>query len=164
MPLALLLGSAAFAQDGRSVFYGGVGQASDEEFEVDATPWSVGVMTQAANSRFIIGADIAGEGTMLDSTWGDNELRQARSFNLLVGGNIATNGTMRIDAGLLLGVRETFADCPPSYLGYQCYADTEPSVEYDANYGVIVGVSFDRTMLGVRATGESVQALVGVRF
>lgn len=164
MPVVLLLASGAVAQENRSLIYGGVGQASDDEFEVDTLPWSLGFMLQPATSRFAFGFDIGGEGTKLDSTFGQDSLKQARSYNLLLGGNVATTGDTRIDAGLLLGARETVQDCPDSFLGYQCYADEEPDTEYEVNYGVVVSVSYRRAMFGVRATGESVQALVGFRF
>ena len=71
---------------------------------------------------------------------------------------------MRLDAALLVGARETSADCRNFYLGFQCYADEAPEVEYKANYGAIVSAAFGRGMLGVRATNESIQALVGIVF
>lgn len=50
-------------------------------------------------------------------------------------------GRYRVDAALLLKIRESFADCP----------------------GVIT-LSMDRFTVGLRATGESTQILAGVRF
>lgn len=100
MTLALLHSSAAFAQGGQNIVYGGIGLASHEENAVNAMPWSVGVMHQSATSRLVFGVDAAGEGTMLDSTYGGDSLRQALSVNLIVGSNIATTDSMRIDAWL----------------------------------------------------------------
>ena len=54
--------------------------------------------------------------------------------------------------------------CPKSYLGYQCYADRDPDKEYTVNYGVMATYSYKRAVFGVRATGESVQLLIGTRF
>lgn len=154
----------AIAQDGRNVIYGALGMADDDVLENDSMPFAIGFLHQRQSSNLVFGFDIAGEGTMLDSTWGGEELRQAVSFNLLLGGNVAQSDRFRLDAAVLVGMRETFADCPDSYLGYQCYADTAPDTEYDVNFGALVGVSFDSVMLGLRATGESTQAVVGFRF
>lgn len=171
---------AAFAQEGpadtpqeakpvreqvpQAVIYGGLGSASNDEGNLDATPFVIGLMFQPAASDYVFGFDIAGEGAMLDSTWGSNEWRQAMSYNFLIGGNLTRSDKFRVDAAVLVGFRETFSDCPDSYLGYQCYADEPPSTEYDLNYGALIGVSFDRVMVGVRATAESTQALLGFRF
>lgn len=165
LPLALLMGSAAYAQTTpQGVFYGGLGAASDEAYEDDTMPWSLGVMFRPATSPLVFGFDIAGEGTKLDGTYGYDSLEQAFSFNFTFGGQIVSTDTMRLDAALLIGARETAADCSDSYLGYRCYADAAPEVEYEANYGAIVSATFGRGMLGVRATSESVQALVGIAF
>ena len=112
----------------------------------------------------VYGLDLAGEGTMLDSTFGQDSLSQALSFNFLLGSNLYDNGTIRVDAAGILGIRETFADCPDSFLGFQCYADTPPSTEYDVNYGALLTVSYERVSFGVRITGESTQAVLGLKF
>lgn len=102
---------------------------------------------------------------MLDSTWGMNERpKQATSYNFLIGGNVMDNGRFRADAALLLGARESFADCPDSYLGYQCYADAEPDTDYKGNFGAVVTLSMQSFTIGLRATGESTQILAGFRF
>ena len=56
--------------------------------------------------------------------------------------------------------------CPAgqSYLGYQCYADTDPESHWKLNYGGGVMVHFDRLAFGVRVTGESKTAIVGLNF
>lgn len=171
LSLALLSGHARAEtemQDGglRNAFYLGAGKARhDGALEVDDTPLALGVTHQLQGRKLILGFDIAREGTMLDSTWGQDEaLRQATSYNLLVGGNIVDNGRFRTDLALLLGARESFADCADSYLGYQCYADSEPDTEYKGNFGALLTVSYDRLTMGLRATGESTQLLGGFRF
>lgn len=148
----------------QNVFYGGFGSANNDEGGVDSTPFVIGFMHQSATSGYVFGFDIAGEGAMLDSTWGSNEWRQSMSYNLLAGVNLTRDKNFRVDAGVLLGFRETFSDCPASYIGYQCYADEPPSTEYGFNYGAFVGVSFGSVMVGVRGTEESTQAMLGLRF
>ncbi len=173
LSLALLAGHAhaetdVSLQDGglRNAFYLAGGKARhDGPLEVDDTPFALGVTHQLQGRKLILGFDIGREGTMLDSTWGQDEaLRQATSYNLLVGGNIVDNGRFRTDLALLLGARESFADCADSYLGYQCYADAEPETEYKGNFGALLTVSYDRLTVGLRATSESTQVLGGFRF
>lgn len=102
---------------------------------------------------------------MLDSTWGqDSAVSSAMSFNLIYGANVTKDDKSRLDIGALIGVRESFSSCPDSNLGYQCYADQPPTTEYKVNYGVVVTYAYQSTVFGLRATGESVQALVGVKF
>lgn len=71
---------------------------------------------------------------------------------------------MRADAMLILGARETFADCPDSFLGFQCYADSDSETEYDVNYGAMVMTTFDTFAIGLRATSESTQVTLGLQF
>ncbi|CAM3695933.1 hypothetical protein [Paracoccus yeei] len=167
LPLTLAAGFAQ-AQDitANNIFYIGAGRSNDDgPLDNDNTPFSLGFMHQSPNSRLILGFDIGREGTRLDSTWNrDQDPRQATSYNLLIGGNLFDNGRYRTDAALLLGARESFAECPDSYLGYQCYADQEPETEYKGNIGAVVTVSVDRFTVGLRATGESAQILAGFRF
>lgn len=150
----------------RNSFYLGGGKArGDDPLENDDTPWSIGFMHQLDGRKLILGGDLGREGTMIDSTWGQNDTpTQATSFNFLLGGNMVETGGFRADAALLLGIRESFADCPDSSLGYQCWADTAPDTEYTGNVGGLLALSFDRVMVGLRATGESTQILGGFRF
>lgn len=147
------------------VLYFGIGGAKTGNPEIsDAMPFSFGYISQAAENT-ILGFDIAQEGTMLDSTWGQNSaVSPALSVNLIYGYKISDNGTSRLDIGALIGMRQTFSDCPDSYIGYQCYADSAPQTDFTVNYGVVLTYSHNKIMLGLRATGESVQALIGTRF
>ncbi|SIP99019.1 hypothetical protein SAMN05421641_102234 [Paracoccus thiocyanatus] len=172
LPLAIAAGHAQAQDDSqqgttlRNTFYIGAGAANDDgPLENDDTPFSFGFLHQRPDSKLILGFDIGREGTMLDSTWGmDDRPKQATSYNFLIGGNLMDNGRFRTDAALLLGVRESFADCADSYLGFQCYADEEPDTDYKGNFGAVVTLSVDKFTLGLRATGESTQILAGFRF
>lgn len=150
----------------RTTFYIGAGKANtDDAFDNDDTPFSIGVMHQMNSRKLVFGFDIGREGTVIDSTWGlDDEPKQAMSYNLLIGGNMIDTGRYRADAALLLGMRESFADCPDSYLGFQCYADSEPETDYKGNFGGVITLSVDGFTVGLRATGESTQVLAGFRF
>jgi len=112
----------------------------------------------------VVGFDIAGEGTMLDSTYGGDEIRQALSLNFLVGSNLYKADAVRVDAAAIIGMRESFADCPDSFLGFQCYADQSPDTEYDLNLGAMISLTMQSVSLGVRATEVSTQAVIGVKF
>jgi hypothetical protein len=168
LPIIILAGLAQAQEAGtmRNTFYIGGGKTTTtDSFANQDTPFSLGYMHQVEDRKAIFGFDLAGEGTSLDSTWGmTNEPVQAMSFNFLFGSNVIDDGRIRADAALLIGLRESAADCPDSFLGYQCYADSDPIVEYQANFGAVVNVSFDKLSVGLRATGESTQLLLGMRF
>lgn len=162
--LALLIGQTQIAAADGAIYFGlGAAQTADPTQNGDV-PLSFGIIGFAP-SGLDIGFDFGREGTMLDSTWGQNDpVAQASSFNLILGHKISSTETSRLDIGALIGLRQAVADCPDSYLGYQCYADTAPNVSYEMNYGVVMTLSLQKALLGVRATGESVQAIVGLRF
>lgn len=165
--LAILSPNLLAAQEvGRNTFYiGGGSQSESGEFANDDTPFSIGFMSQSATSQWVFGFDIAGEGTVLDSTYNQDEAPNlALSLNMLVGANIVNNANFKADAALLLGFKQATKDCPDSFLGFQCYADTAPSVEYEGNFGGVVTFSFNNFLVGARATQSSSQVLVGVRF
>lgn len=161
--LALLVSSAQIAAADAAVYIGGGNPQVGDPLQSDATPMSLGVLGFSPDGM-VYGFDFGLEGTMLDSTWGQDSLTQAQSFNLVIGHNLSQVGEGRLDIGALIGMRSTFSDCADSYLGYQCYADTAPLTEYAVNYGVVMTYSVRNMLFGLRATGESVQALVGVHF
>jgi hypothetical protein len=163
--LAAPLIVCASVADAGTIAYLGIGPADEAtETTVDDTPFAIGVLGWTDGSPLVFGVDIAGEGTMLDSTFGQDSFRQAVSLNFLLGTNVTEWDRGRVDAAALIGIRESFADCPDSFLGFQCYADEAPDTEWDINYGGLVAVSFDRVSVGLRVTGESVMAILGVRF
>jgi len=144
--------------------YAGAGQSGSSGNETnDFTPWSIGVY---GGRDFMFGMDLSGEGTQGDSTYGYDSIEQGLSLNFLFGGNIISKSDFKVDFLLLLGAVQTSTYCSEgdSYLGYQCYADSEASGEYDLNYGALLTASYKKVMVGIRATGESVQALIGLRF
>jgi hypothetical protein len=165
---ALLAATPAFAQEptaGRTTLYFGAGtNTGSSDFADSKTPFSLGLMHQVEGKRLVLGFDIGSEGMMHDSTWGADREQSAMSINLLVGANLYSTPKTKIDAALLVGMREEYSDCPDSYLGYQCYADTDPSTDYTANVGVVTTVSYGNFLTGLRVTGESAQALFGFRF
>ena len=86
------------------------------------------------------------------------------SVNLLVGSNFGKSDFGRLDGAFLVGMRGKTSDCPKSYIGYRCYADGDPAVKFGLNYGVVMTWSYKSILVGIRATGESKQALLGFRF
>jgi hypothetical protein len=163
--LLLIFSNPAFADEKTTMFYGGFGQADEQtSTSVDDNPFSLGVLFFPVGTDNNWGFDIAGEGEMLDSTWGGNNLRQSLSYNFLIGTNLSRDDNMRIDVSAIIGIRKTFSDCPSSYIGYQCYANTAPNTDYGFNGGVLLMTSWETYSLGIRATSESVQGVLGLRF
>ena len=144
------------------IFYGGVGKSlEDSRSSSDATPWTIGFLAKASQFSGGIGIDISKEGTLLDSRgYRDQEITQALSLNLVVTSKILTN----IDTGVLFGIRNKTAECPPSYLGFECYADRPATGDKTFNFGVISAFSLDRLILGFRITTVSQQLIFGVGF
>lgn len=153
-------------ENDKNLVYLGRGSAqTNDPLKSNAVPYSLGYLRLAGEGGGIIGFDLAGEGTLLDSTWGQkNSIKQSTSYNLLLGKNLTKSENVRFDAALLLGVRRYTTSCPSSYLGYQCYANSDPENKYELNYGAMISVTYKSIMFGIRATGESAQALIGIKF
>jgi len=165
--LLAVVSIANAATNGENVIYlgGGAAESGPIATTSNKSPFTVGYLKLSNTRDFVWGLDVSGEGTKLDSTWGQtNAVKQANSFNFLFGKNIGKTENSRYDASLIAGFRHKTSSCPSSYLGYQCYANSEPKTTYAFNYGIALTWSYKSLMLGVRATGESKQALVGIRF
>ena len=143
------------------LIYGGGGTSSSG----NQSAFSVGFLIFPNTNDVFWGLDISGEGVKKDSTWGQNNANsRASSYNVLVGKNLMRSETSRIDGALLIGMKEESTSCPRSYLGYQCYADTEPDSTYGFNSGLALLWSNAKLMIGARVTGQSTQALLGFKF
>ncbi|MDO5648215.1 hypothetical protein [Paracoccus sp. (in: a-proteobacteria)] len=167
--LAVIAPVFAYADDAapRNVFYVGAGAShSDRKDENNQVPFSIGMTHHAPGGGVVYGFDFAGEGVVYDSTYHRNaDPRRAMSMNLVVGGNVVNGTRTKVDAALLVGIRQATQDCDrQSYLGHQCYADRSPRVEYKPNAGALLTVSYDRAVIGLRATGQSAQMIGGFRF
>lgn len=154
------------ASPSHSILYGGLGMAETTDPTVShAVPWTVGFIYQPAAHRYFVGLDFAGEGTSLNNTSNQsNGIDQGLSLNLIVGGSAPVGSPTQVGAGLLLGGRRVGLECPDSYLGYQCYADEAPTPSYAVNAGGLVHLTIGRLFVGVRATTESRQGLLGISF
>ena len=148
-------------KENNGLLYIGLGSADDSDI-VGEEPWSVGFIFRDTNSSY--GFDIGGEGVMLDGTYGIDSIEQAISYNLLGGMKISGDSNWRTDLGILIGIVEQSAECPRSYVGYQCYADYPAEYEYTFNYGLMLHTTYDRVTFGIRATGESTQIIFGINF
>lgn len=153
------------------IYFGAGHSQPDSRFKSSSAPFSVGAISlKEGEAGFFAGVDIAGEGTVLDSTYNySKKPRQAASLNLIVGTNMGKWEKSRLDVGLLLGIRQYTKDCSNSPLsrsliGYQCYADTVPSTDYRGNVGGVAFYSYNHFAFGVRVTGESKQIVLGRIF
>jgi hypothetical protein len=167
MAAFVIIPNANASNDGENVIFFGSGsaEAGPASATSNKSPFAIGYLNLSNSRDSVWGFDIGGEGTKLDSTWGQNNaVKQANSFNLIAGRNIGKSENSRYDLAAIVGFRHKTSSCPSSYLGYQCYANTEPKTSYAFNYGLTLTWSYKNLMLGVRATGESKQALVGIRY
>lgn len=156
---------AAENNEGQRLIYFGAGSASKSDpLKNSDTPLSAGFLNISNESNGVWGLDISGEGTKIEFTGGRTSVVQATSLNFLVGSNISKVDNTRFDAAFLIGGRTSSSSCPKSYLGYQCYADQPPSTSYAMNYGVLLTMTYKSLMVGLRATGESAQGIIGFRF
>ena len=153
--LALVLSGMAQAQPSARTVYGHLGEDSG----------GAGFLLKG-EKQWAIGADFGIEGKQVDRTGGRVKEESGLSFNLLVGIAAVETEHWRFVPFGLIGARRHEVTCPAgqSYLGYQCYADTDPESHWKLNYGGGVMVHFDRLALGVRLTGESKTAIVGLNF
>lgn len=138
-----------------------VGAGNNAEELAPSTSWSLGFIGEN-NGEYWWGFDIAGEGYSLDSTYNQNEdLDSALSLNFMWGKEISENFIL---LGVI-GARDKTSECESqSYLGYQCYADSDPDVSYGVNYGIHSIYQFEKMTLGLRLTGESSQLTLGFKY
>ena len=155
MAFAMALSGLVQAQPNARTVYGHLGKDSG----------GAGILVKG-EKQWVIGADFGIEGKEEDRTGGRITEERAFSFNLLLGIAAFENARWRLVPFALIGARRYKVTCPAgqSYLGYRCYADTDSEGHWKLNYGGGLMMHFDRLALGVRLTGESTTAIVGVNF
>lgn len=163
---ALTFTAVSSADDNTShaIYLGGGSSSNSLDSASNKSAFSIGYLNLSSARDVVWGVDISGEGNKYDSTWGYDSIQQATSYNFLIGRNISRTENSRFDAAVIMGIREDSSSCPRSYIGFQCYADQSPDISYAFNYGLALTWSYKSLLLGVRATGESTQAMIGVRF
>ena len=148
-------------ENGENVIYLGGGSSKTDSYgKSSGTAVTLGFIKQSNTSDTFFGGDISGEGTK----YHNGSPEKSTTFNLLMGKNLSKNENGRFDGALLLGFREKSSSCPTSYIGYRCYADSEPSTKYGANFGALLTYTHKSLLLGLRATGESKQLIVGFKY
>lgn len=156
--------AAAVSSSERGVIFVGIGSAGNKVADTQEIPWSIGFLLRQSNDIYW-GMDFGAEGTKLDNrSRRINEIGQGFSFNLHLGTSLKLNGNYRLGVGSFIGGRSTNTSCPDSFLGLDCYAGEDPSVEYAVNYGALVFTTLNQVFLGVRAASESTQFTIGVSF
>lgn len=144
-----------------NVIYVGGGSAKEDNYgNTGGSPATLGYIRQSNTKDFIWGVDVSGEGPM----YHNGMPTKSTSFNITLGQNFHKSEGGRLDAGFLLGMREKSSSCPRSYLGYSCYADTDPNVKYTGNFGGIIAWTQNKFMIGARVTAKSKQVILGLRF
>ena len=115
-----------------------------------------------------IGIDAAQEGRQEDYTQRrEGKSIRGNSINAIFGPKIQLNDRLAFSPLLLVGMRSSQRSCDSgqSYLGYDCYADEDPSYRFDkANYGGVLVFHIRDMALGFRYTVASKSAVVGYTF
>lgn len=116
-----------------------------------------------------LGFDLGLEGEREDLTGGRRTIETSGSGNILFGISpkwsvISPKWSVTLFG--LLGARSHRTTCPSgqSYVGFRCYADTEPEEDYRVNYGGGIMMHRERITFGVRVTGQSQTAILGWNF
>ncbi len=163
--LTALLCNHAHANENLIYISGGASKDSASATTSGKSPLAFGYLRTPSGTDNLFGVDIGQEGTLLDSTWGQtNAVNQATSYNFLIGKKLGASGNSRFDGTLILGIREKTSKCPASYIGYQCYANSQPDTTYGFNYGATLFWTYQKATFGLRVTGESTQAIIGIKF
>ncbi|EED36716.1 hypothetical protein NOR51B_2668 [Luminiphilus syltensis NOR5-1B] len=158
--LGLALASEAMqvnAEEERYTLYGMYGENSDLP-EEDA--FGLGLLYHRPDSPWILGIDAASEGSMNNNGW----IEPGVSFNGVIGYDVYETDSLRVSFSGLAGVGTESISCPPSYLGFDCYADREPDREFGFNGGGLLTLEYRAISIGFRATGRSQQFTFGFNF
>lgn len=165
--VSLFLCVPAFAENTSSedlspmkIIYAHVGEDKAGE-----TAGGVGFLSRGTKS-WALGLDFGIEGEAIDQTRWRNAETSGWSLNLLLGYKIVEGDGWEIIPFGLAGIRAHKYTCPAgqSYLGFDCYADTDSETDWKGNFGGGLIMQIGRVSFGVRATGESTTGIIGWRF
>lgn len=159
---SLLLSSLSYANpSGENIFYLGAGKSVNGEFgDKGKGAGTIGFLKLNSSSGALFGGDIGIEGT----SYHNGTPESGASLNLLIGRNFSRTDTGRFDGAFLIGGRRKETTCPKSYLGYRCYADSDPDTSYAVNFGAALFYTQQSFTAGIRITGESRQVILGFRY
>lgn len=157
--IMLLFACPVFAYE--HMLYGGAGISTDN----NETAIVFGYLGNLYKSKFSLGSDTALESEIDDSTYNKNTAEDALSYNAVITYSLYKTSNTVFDLGFLLGAREKSRGCKvQSFIGFACYANADPVIDYVFNYGVISYIAYKNIALGVRATEVSQQMFIGLRF
>ena len=119
-----------------------------------------------SKSIWVAGIDFSIEGEREDYTYGNQTTEKGWSANIIGGINPFPNKEYSATLFGLLGARSVETTCPTgdSYLGFQCYADSDPEDDFEVNYGGGAIINIKRIVIGFRITSESKTAILGFNF
>ena len=145
------------------LFYIGAGQAMDED-SATQTPVSLGAL-MPTGAGWMIGFDIAREGTTIDTTYNRTEEDPSTSYNLIVGTELFNSDRVSVSAGVLAGFLNDETNCNrQSFIGERCYAGEDPEESFTGNLGGLLYASWGPQAVGLRITDESAQIFAGFGF
>ena len=156
----LLFSFAIQAQHPKHNLYIGIGNNNETENGVGGVAFAFGAT--GSYNKYAFGFEVGIEGDYLDCTGRCTGYEKSLSINLPFGYDVLERGDHRIRLMVMIGMKREAESCPRSYLGFECYADREPDIDWEFNYGGIAMYTFKKVTMGVRYTPFSQQALIGL--
>lgn len=142
------------------IAYFGIGDSKEQPYNDSEKALALGFIWTPKDKGFVLGLDIGMEGTL----YHNGVPEQASSYNLLLGVPINYFKSYDMNISLMAGAIEKESSCADSYLGYYCYANSSPSVDYGFNYGAVFTVSYEYLTFGLRMSQASNQIILGFNF
>ncbi len=138
---------------------------SEPEHADAGTTYALGAILHTGEG-FFFGGDLGFEGVEIDTRGGRSpEASRSLSYNGIVGRSIGDGqSSPRVSLGVMLGFYQTAVTCPPSNLGFDCYANFEPETSSDLTIGLLAMADMGGFAFGLRATELSQQIVVGLSF
>jgi hypothetical protein len=147
--------------EGENIMYLGIGKSKSNQYaKTNDTAGTIGFVKIRDRDDSFYGGEISAEGT----SYHNGSPETSASINLIFGRNFTRTSSGRLDGAFLIGGRRKSTSCPSSYIGYRCYADSDPDASYAINYGALLTWTQKSILIGARITGESNQIILGFKF
>jgi hypothetical protein len=179
--LAIVCIVASLPSSSATIYYGK--GSSTDYYDEENTAYTLGFFSKDSS-----GFDIATESKLHDTTSNKDVHSDALSFNILLpdilyekpysfdkkpdssdekpdSSNEGQSDKFGLSFRFLGGPRMISKSCnKQSNIGYQCYDDNKPDIDYSFNYGGLLYLRLDSLNFGIRVTTVSKQVFLGLHF